>query len=210
MTRLEPPSRSGCRRMSAKVLRPLLSELHRTCFPDDPWPPQAFVEISGNGRFFWPNSLGDAGPAGLVLARALGEECEILTARCYSRPPAVGYRVGFARGNCEREARRQGARACFSKWRRTTVPPARLYAAAHGFVQIGRRANYYRRRSGPSRCLVLAANLRVCCRLELASRNRLCFPLVAAHNEMITGPDRRDARNRLARRLPHVPIVTYI
>jgi ribosomal-protein-alanine N-acetyltransferase len=52
------------------------------------------------------------------------------------------------------EAQRQGARTLFLEVAQDNSAARGLYAA-HGFVQIGRRANYYRRRSGLVDALVL-------------------------------------------------------
>jgi ribosomal-protein-alanine N-acetyltransferase len=52
------------------------------------------------------------------------------------------------------EARRRGARALFLEVADDNTAARRLYAA-RGFVQVGRRANYYRRAAGLVDALVL-------------------------------------------------------
>ena len=153
MIRLEPLTPISVASAAAKVFGSLLSELHSACFPDDPWPPQAFVELGGMAGFLGRVAWDDVGPVGLVLAQALGEECEILTLGVIPARRRSG--IGSALlTTVVAEAQRQGARTLFLEVAQDNSAARGLYAA-HGFVQIGRRANYYRRRSGLVDALVL-------------------------------------------------------
>ena len=90
---------------------------------------------------------------GWRLPRALGEEGEILTLGVIPdrRRSGVGSALLAA---IVAEARGQGLRALFLEVAQDNSAARALYAA-HGFVQIGRRANYYRRPSGLADALVL-------------------------------------------------------
>jgi [ribosomal protein S18]-alanine N-acetyltransferase len=153
MIRLEP-----VRRGAGTALATALAQLHSACFPDDPWSVQAIAEIVEMigvfGRIaFADEPAGDAAAVGLALAQSLGEDCEIL---------ALGVILARRRAGVGRallaattaEARCRGGRTLFLEVAEDNKPARALYAA-HGFVQIGRRANYYRRPSGRIDALVL-------------------------------------------------------
>ncbi len=148
MIRFEPLPRQAI-----EALATPLAKLHGTCFPDDPWPPQAITGIMAMlgcfGRIAWE----DAGPTGLALAQSLGEECEILTLGVVPARRRTGIGAALLASIVE-EARQQGARNLFLEVADDNVAARALYAT-HGFVQIGRRANYYRRVSGLIDALVL-------------------------------------------------------
>jgi ribosomal-protein-alanine N-acetyltransferase len=146
--RLEPVAREA-----ATLLATPLSQLHHACFPDDPWPPQALAEIISLRGFFGQIVWEDDEPAGLALAQDLAAECEILS---------VGVVPGRRRGGIGamllsalvEEAARRRARTMFLEVAEDNSAARALYAAS-GFVQIGRRTNYYRRASGLVDALVL-------------------------------------------------------
>jgi ribosomal-protein-alanine N-acetyltransferase len=147
--RLEP-----VRREAAEALSAALSQLHADCFPDDPWPPQAIAEIIEMIGVFGRIAGDDAeATTGLVLAQSLGEECEILTLGVIPARRRAGIGSALLASIIE-EARQRGARTLFLEVAEDNIAARALYAA-HGFVQIGRRANYYRRVSGLADALVL-------------------------------------------------------
>lgn len=143
--------------MTATVAGPL-SQLHGACFPDDPWPQQAMSEIivmpGVFGRIAYASEgTGTASVSGLALAHCLGPECDLLTLGVV---PARR-RTGIGRTLLAAiigEAREHGAHTLFLEVAEDNRAARALYAAC-GFVQIGRRSNYYRRRSGLSDALVL-------------------------------------------------------
>jgi ribosomal-protein-alanine N-acetyltransferase len=143
--------------MTATVAGPL-SQLHRACFPDDPWPPQAVSEIIAMPGVFGQityaaEGKGAASMSGLALAQCLGPECELLTLGVV----AARRRTGIGRillAAIIGEARQRGAGTLFLEVAEDNCAARALYAAC-GFVQIGRRSNYYRRRSGLADALVL-------------------------------------------------------
>jgi [ribosomal protein S18]-alanine N-acetyltransferase len=179
MIQLEP-----VRRDAVEVLATPLSQLHAACFPDDPWSPQAVAEIIAMigvfGRIAYDDTAATitrdkercfgshSGPCrfeslrpgdtsgqltGLVLAQSFSAECEILTLGVVPGRRRAG--VGSALlASVVEEARCRGARTLFLEVAEDNVAARALYAA-HGFVQIRRRANYYRRLTGLVDALVL-------------------------------------------------------
>jgi ribosomal protein S18 acetylase RimI-like enzyme len=56
-----------------------LAILHRACFPDDPWEAPALARILAlSGGFGWL-AFENEEPAGFILVRDLGNECEVLS-----------------------------------------------------------------------------------------------------------------------------------
>ncbi len=148
MIRLEPLSP-----ISIKVFGTLLSDLHRTCFPDDPWSSRAFTGLGAMAGVFGQIAWEESGPAGLALAQGLGDECEILTLGVIParRRSGIGSALLAA---IVAEARGRRVRSLFLEVAEDNSAARALYAT-NGFVQIGRRANYYRRLSGLVDALVL-------------------------------------------------------
>ena len=123
-----------------------LANLHRACFPDDPWEVAALSRImalsGGFGWLVWE----DEEPAGFVLIRDLGNECEILSLGVTPR----WLRRGIAQTLLDTafaEATRRGLASVVLEVAVDNEPAANLYAAT-GFVAVGRRARYYRRPDG--------------------------------------------------------------
>jgi ribosomal-protein-alanine N-acetyltransferase len=130
-----------------------LAILHRECFPDDPWEAGALGRIMAlSGGFGWLAWEGED-PAGFILVRDLGNECEILSLGVAPR----WRRRGIAQALLATTIAEAGHRALPSVVLEVAVDndPARdLYAAA-GFVAVGRRARYYRRPDGRADALIL-------------------------------------------------------
>jgi [ribosomal protein S18]-alanine N-acetyltransferase len=146
--RLEPVSG-----MAAAGLAGPLSLLHRACFPDDPWPPQAVAEIMSIRGFFGRIAWAEAEATGLALAQDLEEKCEILALGVVPERRRTG--IGSALlESVVGEARHRGARTLFLEVADDNIAARALYGA-RGFVQIGRRPNYYRRVAGLVDALVL-------------------------------------------------------
>ncbi len=146
--RLEPL----CGRAAPTLAVPL-SMLHRTCFPDDPWEPQAMTRIIAIAGFFGQIAWQEDEPAGLALALDLSRECEILALGVDPRRRRAGTGSALLTAICD-EARRRGGHSIFLEVAADNNAARALYAG-HGFVQIGRRSNYYRRAAGPVDALVL-------------------------------------------------------
>ena len=142
-------------REAVEALAAPLSQLHAVCFPDDPWPPRAVAKIIAMIGVFGRIACEDDGATmtGLVLAQSVGMECEILTLGVVPARRRAGIGSALLASIIE-AARCRGARTMFLEVAEDNVVARALYAA-YGFVQIGRRANYYRRLSGLVDALVL-------------------------------------------------------
>jgi ribosomal-protein-alanine N-acetyltransferase len=137
----------------AGTLAESVSKLHAACFPEDPWPPRAIAEIMAIAGFFgWLAWCGELA-AGLALGQGLGEECEILSLGVVPERRRAGIGSALVAAVAD-DARRRGARRLFLEVAGDNSAARALYAA-RGFVQIGRRANYYRRAGGLADALVL-------------------------------------------------------
>ena len=146
--RLEPVSG-----IAAAALAGPLSQLHRECFPDDPWLPQALAEIMSIPGFFGRIAWEEDEATGLALAQGLGEECEILSLGVVPGRRRTG--IGSALlESVVIESRLRRVRNLFLEVADDNIAARALYGA-RGFVQIGRRPNYYRRVAGLVDALVL-------------------------------------------------------
>lgn len=148
MIRLEP-----IRREAGDLLAKSLSRLHWDCFPDDPWSPQALADIFGMAGFFGLAAIVNELAAGFALAQGLGAECELLSLGVIPARRRLSIGTALLEGIL-REARCRGHRALFLEVAEDNIAARACYYAC-GFVQIGRRSNYYRRPSGLADALVL-------------------------------------------------------
>jgi len=92
-------------------------------------------------------------PAGFVLARDLGDECEILSlgvAPPWRRRGVGGDLIGAVIA----EAKRRGNASIVLEVATDNDAARRLYTR-FGFVAAGRRARYYRRIDGPADAFIL-------------------------------------------------------
>ena len=130
-----------------------LAEMHRACFPEDPWDAEAIgriLALSGAfGRLAWE---GDT-PAGFILARDLGGEVEILSVGVLPawRRRGIGCALLLSIA-AEAERRLAGSLVLEVA---TGNEAARLLYGAFGFVRVGRRPRYYRRSCGRADALIL-------------------------------------------------------
>jgi [ribosomal protein S18]-alanine N-acetyltransferase len=103
-----------------------LALLHARCFPEEPWDAEALRRIlalsGGFGRLAWQGDM----TIGFVLARDLGDECEILS-------------LGVVP-----ESERQGRPSAVLEVAADNAAARALYTRA-GFVAVGHRPRYYRR-----------------------------------------------------------------
>jgi [ribosomal protein S18]-alanine N-acetyltransferase len=119
-----------------------LAELHRACFPEDPWEApvlERILTLAGTfGYLAWHGET----PSGFILARNLGREVEVLSLGVLPR----WRRRGIGRGLIDAvvgEATRCGVGSIVLEVASENEPARRLYAA-FGFIQVGRRPRYYR------------------------------------------------------------------
>ena len=134
-----------------------LAVLHRACFPDDPWDAGALARITAlSGGFGWLAWEDDI-PAGFILVRDLGNECEILSLGVAPR----WRRRGVAQALLQTvvgEAAYRGLPSVVLEVAVDNDAANELYACA-GFVAVGRRARYYRRPDGRVDAFILRHNL---------------------------------------------------
>ncbi len=146
--RLEPLSGGA-----APSLALPLSMLHGACFPDDPWQPQEMARIVAMAGFFGQVAWDGDEPAGFALALDLGDECELLALGVAPAKRRAGTGSALLTAICADAVRRGGVRV-FLEVADDNAAARALYAG-NGFIQIGRRRNYYRRAVGRVDALVL-------------------------------------------------------
>ena len=130
-----------------------LAVLHRACFPDDPWEAPALARIMAlSGGFGWLAWEEDE-PAGFILVRDLGNECEILSFGVTPRWRRRGIAQVLLRTAID-EAARRSLPSVVLEVAIDNDPARELYLAA-GFSVVGRRARYYQRPDGRVDALVL-------------------------------------------------------
>lgn len=135
------------------VLAVPLSRLHRACFREEPWEPEAMAKIMAIAGFFGRIAWEDDEPAGFALALDLGGECEILALGVVPRHRRAGTGSALLASICD-EVLRRGGHSIFLEVAADNAAARALYAAG-GFFQVGRRLNYYRRAAGPVDAFVL-------------------------------------------------------
>jgi [ribosomal protein S18]-alanine N-acetyltransferase len=122
-----------------------LAELHRAAFPDDRWDERAIAELlsiaGASGHLIEESNTRE--PLGFILDLILAGEAEIFTL-CTA---AAARRQGIARELIEdlfTRARRAGARSVGLEVAADNLGARQLYEQL-GFIQAGRRRDYYRR-----------------------------------------------------------------
>ena len=134
-----------------------IAVLHKRCF-DESWTASTVRQILGLPGAFGLLAVekGEKGEndadapclLGFALCRTAGGECELLSIAV--APPTRNRGLGAAllSGMVDR-ARERAISRMFLEVAEDNVIAQRLYRA-HGFRQVGRRANYYRRLQGPA------------------------------------------------------------
>lgn len=131
----------------------VLAGLQQACFPEDPWSAAAI-----RGMQEQPGTAGLIGmesgePVGFVLFRTVAEDAEILAIGVLpeARRSGLGRRL---LDHAVAAAGAAGATAVFLEVAEDNAAARWLYSSA-GFVQVGRRPDYYRRADGRVAALVL-------------------------------------------------------
>jgi ribosomal-protein-alanine N-acetyltransferase len=134
--------------------------LHRDAFApmgERPWTRHDMAELlatpAGGGLILRI----DGEDAGVVLWRAIADEAELLTLAVAARHRRRGAGAALLKEVIER-SHRQGARQLFLEVGVDNPGARSLYAQA-GFVEVGRRVAYYRRRTGFADALILRLTL---------------------------------------------------
>lgn len=129
---------------------PVLAALHRHCFPLDPWDEAAVASvllIPGTHGFVGIADAPDGPePVGFILCRAILDEAEILTFGVVADARRNGYGRALLSHALD-EARARNVDAMFLEVSQDNLCAHRLYTAT-GFVQVGRRPEYYRTEDG--------------------------------------------------------------
>jgi ribosomal-protein-alanine N-acetyltransferase len=126
---------------------PVLAALHGECFPDDPWDATAMAEVLAMPGAFGLLSLDAAGtlPTGLLVALDLVVEFEIVA---FGVRPAAR-RQGIGRALLAHLLGVAARRPVLLEVAEDNVAARALYGEA-GFLEVGNRPAYYRRRRGPT------------------------------------------------------------
>jgi ribosomal-protein-alanine N-acetyltransferase len=130
-----------------------LALLHARCFPEEPWDAEALRRIlalsGGFARLAWQGDMA----IGFVLARDLGDECEILSLGVVPESRRRGIARALLRAAID-EAGRQGRPSVVLEVAADNAAARALYARA-GFVAVGHRPRYYRRAGEAVDALIL-------------------------------------------------------
>jgi ribosomal-protein-alanine N-acetyltransferase len=130
-----------------------LAVLHCACFPDDPWEASALSRVMAlSGGFGWL-AFEDDEPAGFILVRDLGNECEVLSLGVAPRWRRRGIAQDLLRAATD-EANRRDLPSIVLEVAVDNDAANDLYVGA-GFTAVGRRARYYKRPDGRVDALVL-------------------------------------------------------
>ncbi len=119
---------------------PVIAALHKQCF-DEAWSAKSVADLLAMPGAFSFIALGPAGPAGFILCRVAGDECEVLALGVLpaERRAGVG---GTILDATFAKASGHGARRVFLEVAENNRAARGLYSA-HSFVSVGRRAGYY-------------------------------------------------------------------
>lgn len=135
----------------------VLAVLHRACFPDDPWEAPALGRIMAlSGGFGWL-AIEDEEPAGFILVRDLGTECEVLSLGVAPRWRRRGIAQELLR-TAMAEAVQRNSLSVVLEVAVDNDAATDLYRSA-GFTAVGRRARYYKRPDGRADALILRVAL---------------------------------------------------
>ncbi len=126
---------------------PVLAALHCECFPDDPWDIAAMAEVLAMPGAFGLLALEAAGtaPAGFLVALDLVVEFEIVA---FGVLPAER-RHGIGQALLAYLLRVAARRPVLLEVAEDNIAARSLYGEA-GFLEVGSRPAYYRRRRGPT------------------------------------------------------------
>lgn len=137
---------SGKPRPADASLAAPMAVLHSACF-DEAWDASSITRLLAMpGTFAYVADAAEGGLDGMVIARLGGGEAEILTIGVH--PQARGRGLGrLLLEVAAAHAVAGGAEALFLEVAEDNLPARRLYETC-GFVVVGRRPGYYRRKDG--------------------------------------------------------------
>lgn len=117
-----------------------IAALERACF-SDPWTDAAIASELDNPLSLWLVAISDDTVCGYIGSQTCGEESDMMNlavAPAYRRQGVAEQLVSAL----ARELRKQGSRSLTLEVRESNAPARELYQKL-GFVQTGRRPNYY-------------------------------------------------------------------
>ncbi|WP_282604681.1 GNAT family N-acetyltransferase [Pelagibius sp. Alg239-R121] len=121
----------------------LSSALHSACFQDEPWHTEAFADLLAMPGTFGFLSYETDLPLGIILCRAVADECEVLTFCVIGSARRGGIGSDLLIAGLHR-ATGLGVRDVFLEVAVDNMAAIRLYQRM-GFAQTAVRPNYYRR-----------------------------------------------------------------
>ena len=130
-----------------------LAVLHGACFPEDPWDAAALERVMAMAGGFGFCAWEAATPAGIVLARDLGAEVEILSLGVLPETRRRGIGRALLRAVFAETERRSGASIVLEVAADNAA--ARAFYAGLGFLPVGRRPRYYSRPASVMDALIL-------------------------------------------------------
>ncbi|BBK45255.1 N-acetyltransferase GCN5 [Allostella vacuolata] len=122
-----------------------LALLHGACFPEDPWPADAWAALLGQPGVAGAALLRAGEPVGLALGRHVADEAEVLTIGVAPGQRRIG--AGRALLDHLLASLPGQVSTVFLEVAADNVPAQALYANA-GFRRAGTRRGYYRRAGG--------------------------------------------------------------
>jgi tRNA threonylcarbamoyladenosine biosynthesis protein TsaB len=123
---------------------PVLAALHDEAFgaqDEAGWSADSFVNLLAMPGGFALLAMAGDQPAGFLLMRVAADEAEIVTLAVHPRQQRLGVAHTLL-GRGLAAAAQKGAAACFLEVAEDNAPARALYGA-QGFVEIGRRRDYY-------------------------------------------------------------------
>jgi len=134
-----------------------ISQLHRACFPEDPWDSEAIEQIMRMPGFFGRVGWANNDPVGFALALVLGEEAEFVSLGVLEDRRRCGMGSALLEAMCD-EARLRRADQVVLEVALDNQAARALYVG-HGFTVVGHRPNYYRRAERLVDALILRLGL---------------------------------------------------
>jgi ribosomal-protein-alanine N-acetyltransferase len=133
-----------------------LADLHASALPD-PWDAASWVGFLSEPTCAVLGVRDDRRLVGAMLIRTAGGESEILTIAVAPDARRQGHATGLLSAALD-EAANRGAATAFLEVAVDNPAAVALYRRA-GFVEIGRRRGYYRRRQGAADALIMRRSL---------------------------------------------------
>jgi len=119
---------------------PQIAELEKLCF-SDPWSERSISSELSNDYSYWLVALDDDRVAGYVGSQSAFDEADMMNIAVHPDYRRKGIAQKLVAGLCDALSQK-GIRALLLEVRASNEPAKALYEKL-GFVQVGRRPNYY-------------------------------------------------------------------